>query len=66
MMVVDNKFSFGQIVYLITDSEQKRRMVTKIYLSPNGVAYQLTCGVNESDHYEFEISDEVDVLAKTE
>lgn len=65
-MVIDNKFSLNQIVYLITDSEQKRRIVTKIMVNPNGISYQLSCGASDSDHYECEISEEVDVLAKTE
>lgn len=65
-MVIDNKFSLNQIVYLITDSEQKRRIVTRIMISPNSISYQLSCGAGCSDHYECEISEEVDVLAKTE
>ena len=65
-MVIDNKFSLKQTVYLITDNDQKRRIVTKIMVNPNGIAYQLSCGASDSDHYECEISEEVNVLAKTE
>lgn len=65
-MVIDNKFSLKQTVYLITDNDQKRRIVTKIMVNPNGISYQLSCGASDSDHYECEISEEVDVLAKTE
>jgi hypothetical protein len=65
MMIVDNKYNFGDEVYLKTDSEQLVRMVTSIHCHPNGqIVYQLTQGTVVSDHYDFEISSEVNELIK--
>jgi hypothetical protein len=65
MMVIDNKFSIGQIVYLVTDSEQLKRIVSRIIVTPTGLVYELNSGVVQSSHYDFEISDEINVLVKT-
>lgn len=60
MMVIDNKFSIGQIVWLKTDTEQLQRIVTAIKIcGDNSFFYELSCGKECSDHYDFEISDEV-------
>ena len=66
MMVIDNSFDLGQIVYLTTDNYQLRRIVTQIKVSLNGITYQLSCGTNYSYHYECEISSKIDVLVKTD
>ena len=65
-MVIDNAFNLGQIVFLITDPDQLRRIVTKITISANGIVYELGCGANASDHYECEISETSSILAKIE
>lgn len=62
MMLIDSKFEIGNTVYLKTDIEQKKRLVTGIYVRETSVAYMLSCGADESTHYHFEISEEVDVL----
>lgn len=65
-MVIDNKYDFGEIVYLKTDSDQEKRIVTAIKVYPAGdIIYQLSCGTENSDHYEFEISREEDTVLKT-
>lgn len=65
MMIIENKFEIGDIVYLTTDEDQKRRVVTAITVLPdNKLTYQISCGHFASDHYEFEISDEKNVLAE--
>lgn len=46
----------GEIVYLITDDEQKERMVTSYTVYPNGIIYTLSQGINISNHYIFEIT----------
>ncbi len=61
-MIVDNKFEIGNIVYLKTDNDQLPRIVTSIHLKPNLLVYELSSGGNSSWHYEFEISNEVNVL----
>lgn len=64
-MVVDNKYYFGDEVYLKTDPEQMLRMVTSFACHPNGqIIYTLSCGTTTSDHYDFEISPEVNKLIK--
>lgn len=59
MMLVDNKYNIGDIVYLITDEDSFPRIVNGIQLSPNnGILYRLACGTNETWHYDFEMSTE--------
>lgn len=65
-MVIHNVFDLGQIVYLKTDVEQKRRIVTRTFISQTGIMYDLGCGNNDSIHYECEISAEVNILVKTD
>jgi hypothetical protein len=66
MMMVENKYDFGDVVYLVTDSDQEKRIVTAIKIYPSGgILYQLSCGTENSDHYEFEISKEEDTVLKT-
>lgn len=58
-------FGIGQIVYLKTDSDQERYIVTGITLRPGCVVYHLVHGTDESEHYEVEISAERDVVLAT-
>ena len=62
MMVIENKYEFGQTVYLKTDPDQHARMVTQIKVSPIGIIYLLSFGTMETPHYEIELSTEKDVL----
>lgn len=62
MINIDNKFDFGQIVYLKTDKEQSARMVTAISISKGDLLYELSCGTTVSKHYDFEITEEINVL----
>lgn len=60
MMVIENKFEIGQTVYLKTDIEQLQRIITAIKIcGDNSMFYELSCGKECSDHYDFEISEEV-------
>lgn len=61
-IVVDNKFDIGDIVYLKTDKEQLPRVVFCILVFKNEVIYKLCQGTLVSEHYDFEISLEKDVL----
>lgn len=65
MMVIDNLFDLGSIVYLKTDSDQKERIVCQITIATTGIRYMLCCGVAESWHYEFEMNAEKNVLITT-
>lgn len=64
-IVVENKFDFGEIVYLKTDKEQNPRIVYMMKVFQNEILYELACGTTVSSHYEFEISKEVNVLMQT-
>jgi len=65
MMVIQNSFEIGELVYLKTDKEQNPRIIycIKVYKSEN--IYELACGTTTSSHYEFELSKEVNVLMST-
>ena len=62
MMLIDNKHEIGDIVFLATDEEQLERFVTGLSIRPNSISYMLSCGSNESFHYDFEITSERNVL----
>lgn len=66
MMVIENRFDLGQTVYLTTDNEQRRRVVSEIKVRQTGLIYELSCGTCTSYHYDFEISETIDVLVKTD
>lgn len=57
MMIVDNKFKIGDIVYVITDIEQETRMITAIILRTSGyIEYELSLSSTASIFNEIEIS----------
>ena len=62
MMVIDNKYNIGQIVYLKTDPDQNSRMVVMIQISGKDILYQLASGTMASWHFDFEITIEKDIL----
>lgn len=64
MMVIENKYEIGQIVFLITDEEQCARLITGITIAPRGLTYRLCYGVTETWHYEMEISDEKSLVTR--
>ena len=64
--ILDNKFEFGEQVYLKTDKEQDARIVTAICIRGNGsLTYELHCGEKSSWHSDIEISVEKNVLITT-
>lgn len=65
MMILENKYEIGQPVYLITDKEQDKRIVTEIRVSEGALLYQVSCGAQSSYHYDFEISSEKDLVNAT-
>jgi len=66
MMVIENVFDLGQIVYLKTDDDQKARMIIGIQVRPTGLLYIAQLGTVETYHYEIELSGQIDILKKTE
>ena len=58
-MRIDSIYGFGDEVYLKSDPDQTLRVVIGIVVKPgNQVLYELACGSESSDHYEFEITTE--------
>ncbi len=55
---MEAEYSPQEIVYLITDPEQRSRMVTGYKIEPGLLLYILICGIQISYHYEFEITRE--------
>jgi hypothetical protein len=65
-MIIDNKFDLKQFVYIKTDIDQLKRIVTAIIVCPdNSYLYECTLGVSSSKHYDFELSTEPDMALKT-
>ena len=66
MMIIENKFNIGDTVYIVTDEDQKKRVVTGLRICPRDcIIYYLNCGTVFSEHYDFELQSEENVLAKT-
>lgn len=62
-MILDNVFELKQLVYLVTDVDQKPRFITGLQVnSPNEIIYRLANGTIETWHFDFEISNEKNVL----
>lgn len=61
-MDISTKYDITQEVYLRTDPEQLPRIITEINIKPIGHMYQLSNGVVFSWHYDFEMSEEKNVL----
>ena len=59
-----NKFKIGDYVYLKTDIDQYKRMVTGYTVRGNSIVYLLSFGSEETSHYDIEIDEEMDVLLK--
>ena len=53
---INLEYNIGDEVFLITDEEQKKRIITGILLTMKDVIYYLSCSTNETKHYSFEIS----------
>jgi len=64
-MVKDLGFRLGDVVYLKTDEEQLKRIVTEISvmgvsMTDYSIKYQLSQGTDASDHYGSEITANID------
>lgn len=61
-----SRFALRETVYLKTDIEQKARLITAIkFKGDGGCVYALACGMDESEHYDFEVSETKDILIAT-
>lgn len=58
------EYRLKQTVFLVTDDDQKARIVSSITFSANGSCqYQLSCGTTTSWHYACEMSSEKNLLS---
>lgn len=64
-MIVDNKFSHGETVYLVTDTDQRPRIIYCIKVFKNDILYEVVCGTISSAHYDFELSREINTVLQT-
>lgn len=59
-MMVESKYSLGDFVYITTDEDQKKRIITEIKVKVAGIMYEVSFGTTVSYHYDFELSPEPD------
>ena len=59
------KYQIGETVYLKTDCEQLERIVIGISIYPIGIMYQLACGIDQTWHYDIEMSPDGDIIKAT-
>lgn len=60
-MEINNKYNYGDIVFLETDIELLPRIITAIIIKENNsIYYELSCAENKSIHSEIEITIEVE------
>ena len=65
-MLIEPEYEIGEIVYLITDPDQRARVVYGINIRPGGsLIYSLGMGAMFTEHYGLEISAEQDLTMKT-
>jgi len=63
MIVVDNTFDHGDVVYLRTDIDQHPAIVIAIRIYKGGeYLYEVIRGTVTSTHYDFELSKEKNIL----
>jgi hypothetical protein len=64
MIVIDNKYDIGDIVYAVTDIEQHPRIVTGIMKRMTTVLYETSQGVNSAWFNDYELSPNKNELMK--
>jgi len=57
-MIAKTAYDIGDTVYLRTDSDQMMRLVTRIQITKGNTMYEVSCGIQNSWHYDFELSRE--------
>ena len=65
-MKFTTKYNIEDIVYLVTDNEQLQRIILSITVYPNNLfMYEVANGTDISEHYEFELCENENVILKT-
>lgn len=63
MMLIDNKHEIGEVVFLTTDENQLKRIVTAIVIREGGyIVYELSQGSGCSCHISSEIQKEKQIV----
>jgi len=62
MIVIENRYKIGEIVYLKTDIDQYPRIVQAFYITIKEIMYELICGTARSTHYDYEISKDKNMM----
>lgn len=58
-MTIKNKFDIGQEIYLVTDPEQHRRLITSFMIYPGiSIVYNVSWCGEVTEHYDFELNAE--------
>ena len=65
MMMIENKYNIGDIVYLKTDVEQMERIIIAMEINSGGLLYRLSCGENDTYHYAIEMAVEKSFIASS-
>lgn len=66
MMVINNVFEIGDTAFLVTDPDQRERLVVGITIRQASVLlYELAAGADTSWHYEYELTAERDITKAT-
>lgn len=56
-MIINNAFALKQVVYLVTDTDQRAGLITAIKVTVNGLMYEVTIGFDADYYYDFEIQE---------
>lgn len=65
-MVIKNKYEITAIVFLKTDKDQLPRIITAIKVCKEGeLLYEVVQGTFQSNHYEFELDAERNIITVT-
>ena len=62
MMVIENVFDIGEIVYLKTDREQEPRVIIELTIGDHYVAYTTSCGIMTTTHSALELTSEKNLI----
>lgn len=62
MRELKTKFKIGEFVFLKSDPDQLQRQIIAYYISHDLFQYILSCGTEQTNHFEFEINTEKNIL----
>jgi hypothetical protein len=63
--MIKPRYNYGEELYLKSDIEQRMRVVSGFIHRPGNIMYLLMCGQDESAHYDFELSEDRNIVMVT-